>query len=252
MYIIIIYLHSILILCFMNFILFSKGEIIQNPVKLENDSNIDDYIIIMNEQIVIVEQNSLHIFVEIQSEKNEIMYKGNSYFLNQNIFLCQDQSNYYFLFAINNFYEKTPNNENDNEIKSLNRTKTFSNDIRIFGYIKEKENEKFDYLCGKQKDEILIYGVQNENSNFFYYKKQNNIVSNYINNIGDIISCKLIISSLYLCAYIHENYVYVRIIAHKCVSNSNWPAVQESKKIENFKNSKYESLALFDTDDDKY
>ena len=246
-----IYKNNILILfVFINFIIFTKEEIIENPIKIEDDSNIDDYIIIMKEQTVITEKDSIGLIT--LGENNEIKYNGISFFLGPNIFLCKDESNIYFLFAENKFYEKTPRTENNIEIRSINKIKDFPNNFRHLGYIKEKENESLANLCEIKKDEIIIYGNKNDKFIYFYYIKEESFYTISTPTIFDKMSCKLVISSLYVCAFFYETHVFVGIIAHFYDKDNKALKYQNDKKIEDFKDSNYDNLILYDTDNDMY
>ena len=79
------------------FILFSKCDLIVNPIKITDEPDFDDYIINL-ESTTVSTPNGTRL--NIITDKNEILYNGKTYFLNKNFFLCQDESDYYF-FLLN-------------------------------------------------------------------------------------------------------------------------------------------------------
>ena len=63
-----------------------------------------------------------------------------------------------------------------------------------------------------QNNEIVIYGKKEDNL-YFKYIKENKSYTLEIDNIKDIISCKLIDSARYVCAYFINNAIKVDILA---------------------------------------
>ena len=75
-----------------------------------------------------------------------------------------------------------------------------------------------------------------------------------IGNIGDIISCKFIRGSRYVCAYFQNNKIYVSIIYRKIIyenyRNSYRLEIFSTKVIDDSKD--YDILILYDTDEQFY
>ena len=115
--------------------LFSKAAIKLNPIQITDHSDIDDYIIIMNSETVEADSRNLTIINDL----NDIEYKDKSYFLSPNIFLCKDESIYYFLFNENNYYKKFPHEKNNKKISSLNIEKSLEDNFKYSGCIQGKE-----------------------------------------------------------------------------------------------------------------
>lgn len=109
------YLFNVIIFSItINFIL---DELIKNPVKIIDESEIDDFIISLDNTKF--EIDSLPT-LNIKKDDYEIKYKDKSYYLPQNILLCKNEFSYYFLFANFNYYDKKPLMESNNIIESLN------------------------------------------------------------------------------------------------------------------------------------
>ena len=119
-----------------NFILLSD-IIIKNPVKIINKSEIDDYIIYLNDDKIKLKTGNK---LEIKKDKNEIKYNDQYYHLSPNILLCKTELSYYYLFANSNYYSKFPNLQDNDIIRSLNLTMTLPSDIRYEGFIMEKKD----------------------------------------------------------------------------------------------------------------
>ena len=87
-----------------NCFLFPKTEIIYNPELIIHSSLTEDFNIeIDSDSVETTDRIQLNI---IKDNNNEIIFNGESYFLNPNFFLCQDESQYYYLFAGINYYHK--------------------------------------------------------------------------------------------------------------------------------------------------
>ena len=109
------YLFNVIIFSItINFIL---DELIKNPVKIIDESEIDDFIISLDNTKF--EIDSLPT-LNIKKDDYEIKYKDKSYYLPQNILLCKNEFSLYFLFANFNYYDKKPLMESNNIIESLN------------------------------------------------------------------------------------------------------------------------------------
>ena len=121
-----------------NCFLFPNPEIIYNPELIIDSSLTEDFNIeIDSDSVEITDGIQLNI---IKDNNNEIKFNGESYFLNPNFFLCQDESQYYYLFAGINYYQKFPYIINNKEIEALNVIDSVGINDHIFGCIKENSN----------------------------------------------------------------------------------------------------------------
>ena len=208
-----IFKDSILFLL-INLFFVSKFQLINNPVKIIEESDIDDNVISFDSSSAITNESKEELI--IQKDPNQIIYEGKLYFLCPSIFLCLDQSNYTFLFAENNYYNKIPNICNDHSINSLSIMASLSNDIQYYGFIRDKYYGYYstdqNAMSTIQNNEIVIYGKKEDNL-YFKYIKENKSYTLEIDNIKDIISCKLIDSARYVCAYFINNAIKVDILA---------------------------------------
>ena len=153
------------------FIPFSIEQFIKNPIKIDDDSEFNDYIINLeskNKQFTTSNGRTISII----KDDTEIIYNSQSFYLSPNFYLCKDESNYYFLFANFNYYSKNPNDKN-NIIGSLNLISTLPQDVKYNGFIKEKEYIYYDPISKINKNEIIIYGKQEEYLIFKYNKEGN-------------------------------------------------------------------------------
>ena len=123
-------------------------------------------------------------------------------------------------------------------------------DIKYKGFIRETEYNEGDPLSIIKKDEIIIYGRKGENIYFIYLKERGNPYFIRINNIGDIISCKFIRGSRYVCAYFQNNKICVSIIYRKIISSSYRLEIFSNIEIDDSKD--YDILILYDTDEQFY
>ena len=247
-----------IILKFLMFcLLLSKGySIINNPEKIEDSSNVGDFILNFESDLVETTTNDIQLKI-IKDEDKEIIYNGQKYYLGQNIFLCKDESSYYHFIANDIYYNKTPNIQNDTSIETLKSVKTLS--FNVFGWIKEykfinEESNSDEELANIPENDIVIYGKTNDvwNRQFFFssFQIQRNI--NPEIGVPDIITCKFLKNAKYICAYILSNEIKISIIIngkHRISSiNLNF-----SKQFEfNDGDSDIGNLVLFDTDKEFY
>ena len=230
----------IALLILLSYFLFSIGEII-NPVQLTDYSDINENIISIESDEVETTNNSKF---KIIKDIKEIIYNEQSYFLSSNLFLCQDESFYYSLLAGNDFYNKTPYIKNNITIDSIpNKIMTMYFDAQIFGCFKEIN---FSVNGNTSENEIVTYGKTNGKIFFVYTKLRDWIRKEY--DFGNIISCKLIISKHYICAFLLNNNIKI-IIAENRGDNLYLNLYQINERIELFNNNSIiDNLILFDTD----
>ena len=227
-----------------HFILLSTEEFIENPMKIINYSEIDDYIIDLEAKYFPLNSNTILIILK---DKIEIKYVNQLFYLSQNFLLCQDQSNNYFLFYKFKYYKIIRNND---IIVSLNYIMELPSNVKYNGFIKEKEFNVDGVSSKIIKDEIVLYGKQEQNLYFKYIKESTDYIIN-INNIGEQISCKFLRSSRYACAYFIEDKLYVSTFLRKYISNDNKEfTILDTKQVNECQN--YDKLILYDTDEEFY
>ena len=234
-----------ILICYIaiNSFLLLTREFKQNPIKIEDDTKIDDYILNLNIDEKKIESSEKALI--IKKDNNEIIYKDKSYYLSPDILLCKDQSNYYYLFANKAYYKKNKQNKDDNIIESLKILESFSLNLEYKGFIREKEFKYKDPVSPIQKDEIIIYGKSGDKLYFIYIKEKKSY-SIEIPNIGEQISCKLIRGSRYACSYFVEDKIYVSTLLLKYKSSSDRELTILQKLQIN--NQNYDNLILFETD----
>ena len=195
--------------------LLSKGEIMNNPIKISDHSNpmilqsTAKYYIFTSGELIIINQESGLI------ESNSTF----PYYSSPNLLII-DQSNNYFIFSRNKEEKKC-------YIISLNGQSlnfpsyTFSNSDKFIGYIKESEYHPGSFISGCRCDipenEIIIYGKNNTNSIVFTYIYKNLAysISMDTDNFEDKIICKSDTSSEYICALVIDSKIYIYIIIYK-------------------------------------
>ena len=215
-------------------------------MKIIEEADIDDYVISLDSYSVILDESKDELI--IKKEPNQIIYEGKSYFLCPSFFLCSDQSNISFLFAENNYYNKTPYICNDHSINSLFNITNLPSEIQYYGFIREKYYASFslgsDSLSSIQINEVIIYGKQGDNL-YFKYIEDNKTYTLEINNIKDIISCKLIDSSRYVCAYFINNAIKVDILTlnYNPLSGTSL-SIQNTIQLNGF--ADFDNLILYD------
>ena len=231
------------------FITFSLGQFIKNPIKIDDDSKFNDYIINLesnNKQFTTSNGKTISII----KDDTEIIYNSQSFYLSPNFYLCKDESDYYFLFAHFNYYSKNPSYTNNRIIESLNLISTLPQNVKYNGFIKEKEYNKYNPISKINKNEIIIYGKQ-EDYLFFKYTNEGNTYIININNIGKNISCKFVRSSRYVCAYFLNDILEVSTIMLKYISSNNKELeIIQTKQVDERQN--FDNLILYDTSTEFY
>ena len=233
-----------------NLILFSKEDLIINPL-IFDEGDFNDYSI----NIISVKVTLYYEYKNLKILKDDecIEYKDKLYYLPSNFYLCKDESSNYFLFANYDYYSKNPKEKN-NKIESLGFIKSLPSDIKYNGFIREKEYKYENPLTKIKKDEIIIYG-KSQQKIYFIYIKENCYFSINIDKIGDIISCKYIRGSRYACAYFKENKIYLSVIIRKIISYesySNKYGLEIYNTIEIEESQDYDKLFLYDTNEQFY
>ena len=190
-------------------------KITDNPYPIVFNSYIESYNIITSGKILKIKKST--------REENPLGIVPYS----PPFFVFKSKTDDYFLFAGNNYFVLSINN--NFEVQTI-RTKTqLTDDIDIvgklaskpdcIGYISETKytsNSNYKGIrCSITYDgEIIIY-LKIENSIIFFYIKMNSKIQVNINNIEDHISCKFVDSSKYVCSFIRENKVQIGVLIYK-------------------------------------
>lgn len=90
-------LNHIISFFLIGFIIFSKFSMLDNPVKINSETDFDDYIIEIKSEKVSTQRNNIEL--TIRKDINEIKYKEKDIFLCPSFFLCKDEDD-----ALNIFY----------------------------------------------------------------------------------------------------------------------------------------------------
>ena len=89
--------EKLFLFIFINSFFFIENQIYTNPVEVTEENYIDDYFIkIISKSVKTLEDET---DLEIIENENYIKYKEKYYYLDPSFFLCEDESNYYYLFA---------------------------------------------------------------------------------------------------------------------------------------------------------
>ena len=138
---------------------------------------------------------------------------------NPPVFVCIDETNNYFLFTKDKYYKiKFHSNF---EIENMNEIKSLSKNAQYVGYITgNKFNEISSFSgsrCGVEKNEIIAYGKNGKNINFYFINKNQEYSVEIDNELGNDISCKLIEDVKYICAYRIGNILKVGIFMYRYI-----------------------------------
>ena len=196
--------------------IFIKSDIIQNPIETNGVLNLIDFYISFEEYVAktIYGQNPIEIFEEV----NSIILDGKSFSYSPNLFYVYSQTNKY-IFVENNIYKYAKNNDG---IVPNDIYKQIPNNYRYYGFIKEKpldlNSESRGDRCPIDNNEIILYGINGRNISFYYIMEEKGYEVSFDYNISTI-SCKLLDSAYYLCAFDQNNKVYVVILDHLCENN---------------------------------
>ena len=222
----------------------SIQKVINNPIKTNKESNPIDYIIIfLPDKITKKSDNKLSV-IDIKKDFPKLFI--NSYIFTQSVILCIDHSNNYFLLIKEKYYEVHLKND-DMEIKGLSLIKTLDKDVKYLGYIKQYA---FQSSFQNFFDEIIIYGKLKQNLIFIFM----NQMKKYVINLGDSddqISCKLIYTFFYVCAFSsnHEVKIITLSFTYSFGKDLNLE-ITYSKVINRLSN--HENIILYDTSDSEF
>ena len=243
------YIKIIIFFCF--FFLNTNAEILNNPMSNPYSKLI--YPIIFKANVTsynIISNGTIYTYDRLTSQL-KLSSASENFVYSPPYFLCIDESNNYFLLANYEYFKIIL--DSNSEIQYFNKNKSINSDISIYGYIKQKEfqnnNNNGYYMnnrCSIGKNEIIIYGKK-ENNIYFYYINNQTEYEVKINepHIREQISCKLIDSVRYICAYNCNS--KVRLAYFILVKNVNKIefSLKTYKEIQQLQNK--DNITLFDT-----
>ena len=251
--------YSNKIITFFILILFSKSDKILNPVKEDDITDLYNSIINFKFNRVKIKNNNKQLDV-INEEEHKIKYNNQLYYLSKNIILCKDESNNYFLLSNNDYYKMTffsyyhyHRLEKTDSLESVTLIKSLQSDIQYKGYIQENHVSSYSViensLSNIGREEIIIYGKKGDYLYFSYIGESDYYI--LIENFGEIISCKLIGSSRYICAYFKSNKIQISILALKYNKNLQKElSIIDTIQPEGFDD--YNDLIIYDTKEKDY
>ena len=197
-------------------LVFSKGEIIENPILISDKANpimYGDY----EEVQYIITSGGLYVF---NDEGRVAVFHpfSSSTTYSAPYTLIDDNSAGFFIFT-NNEYIKLGGLSDDGKIPTFDEQRptdiTYPNSDKHIGSIIEYPKSEADCYCEIQGNEVIIYGrysEQNNNNNYlsFTFLKQQKSYNIRINGIlEDKIECKLILRKIYICAIVQGNQVKI-------------------------------------------
>ena len=246
------YINGIFLLfTYIIFFSLSYGEMINNPILSSQISNPINYKIIYKSTEAQIESETQTLNIQ----EDFIKITHNSYTLFQPLIATIDENNNYYLFLEDKYYSITLNAENEINIKNFK--KSFSSNYNFTDYIKcEHYNSNIpikDNMCAIEEDEIIIYGKTEQFINF-YFVTENNIYSLEFGDIDWQISCKLIKNAIFVCAYIQNNQIKLKLFMYIYLDNTNKAErglkILGNETIGPFSN--HDSVILYSTSDNKY
>ena len=199
--------------------LLSKEEIINNPIKISDHPN--PLILHSASKILIYTSGEMII---IDKETGNIDSSTTFLTYNKPYVLCNDESNYFYIYSQKKLYRINP--PSGYTSISLSNSISYPTNNYFIGYMKEIEYNpptpiKTGEICKIYKDEIIIYGKSSSNLIFTFLLAQKSYQFGVSSNIEDQISCKKTSTAEYICAVVDNNKVKVYIF--KCITNNSDP-----------------------------
>ena len=164
------YIFQLLLLCF-SFFSFAKGEMINNPISSDKESNPVDYIIFLDSQSVTINPPDWEA-IELDIIQDFTKFYD-SYLINPPIMLGKDESDAYFSLVGNIFYRYTSSSVLDN-LMVQGSSITLTSGIPYSNYISLKQDNTNDGTSRGSRSKIPQYNV------VFYGKKDENIYFYYV------------------------------------------------------------------------
>ena len=241
-----LYKHWIIIINYSSFLfILSNQQIIHNPIISDKEFNPINYIIIpQNRKVRIKSSLTLTITYDFVKLFHE------SYLFSQSLFLCIDESNNFFLFLNDKYYNVELSSEK--QIERISFKKNLKEGVKYLGYITCLEST-YNYLniniilYHAVQSEIIIYGQLGKKIYFYYLLKDDYYTFTIEKNDEQLISCKLLIGSLYICIFSINNDIEISIFG---LLKSLTMRSYFSETVNKFKG--YENAILYDTSDLEY
>ena len=195
-------------------LVFSKGEIIENPIFISDNAN----------PIMYGDYGYLEIIItsggvcEFNEEGRVAEFYNFSTTYSAPYTLIWDESGE-FIFTNNEYFKLELTD--DLKIQTIDKERptgigiTYPNSDKHIGSITAYQTNEYDCYCSIIKNEVIIYGrysEQNNNNNYlsFTFLKQQKSYNIRINGIlEDKIECKLILRKIYICAIVQGNQVKI-------------------------------------------
>jgi len=216
--------YSILLLCvYLAFSSFSKAEKINNPSKIDKDSNPVNYRIIYKSETAEV----TFLSTTLNMQKNFVKFPHNSYLLSQPLFIFKNEGgalsaflgDRYFIFQFNS------DNEIDQyQIKNKQSLSSEATNIQFTDYIMASlysgQGKFKDRMASTKSQEIIFYGKEGENVHF-YFKNEDKLYTIQFGAIDDHVSCQLLKDAIYVCAYSKNNQIYLKFLIRTYLEDRN-------------------------------
>ena len=196
-------------------LVFSKGEIIENPILISENAN----------PIMLEHYENLEYIItsgcvyEFDEEGRVADSNTFSKTYSAPYTLIDDESVGLFIFTNKEYFKF--GEWAGGEIPTIDETRpngagiTYPNSDKHIGSITAYQTNEYDCYCSIIKNEVIIYGrysEQNNNNNYlsFTFLKQQKSYNIRINGIlEDKIECKLILRKIYICAIVQGNQVKI-------------------------------------------
>ena len=253
--------YILTIVSYILYIIFSVvyGDITLNPSIVSNKIYQIDFTIIFEKLSVKVPTSGYYIKnykqLVINQEYYDAKIEGKYYLFSSNLFLCIDKSKKYFLLIGNNYYTVNVKIGSTIEINYLSLKISLPSNIQYYGYNAEIKFEEYIEKigrCGVSENELIIYGIKDRNI-YFYYTLEKEGYQLTIDLIEEL-SCKLLESDLYICAYSFSNKIYISFISHQYILDGN----KAKRSLTSLTNQEipefagYKKPILYDTNDKNY
>ena len=221
---------------YLSFFSFSNQQIINNPIASKKNFNPIDYIIIFQTHKVKIKNENFIIKEDINK------YFINSYIISQSLILCNDESNNNFILVENKYYQINKISEIDIQTTSL--IDELDTNTKYLGFFRVVGSSK-----AQLKNEIVIYGILNNNLIFYYIRNGVKYKAN-IGIINEQISCKYIRSYINICSFSKSGVIKIHILEIINSSKNNKLVERYSNVIQQMSN--YENAILYDTSNSNY
>ena len=229
-------------------LLLTNQQILNNPLNILYPELRNPIIFnSLNTSYNIITSGTIFVF-DRETSQFKFSLISNDFTYSSPYFICIDESNNYFLYANKNYYQVVLNTAL--EIENLDYIKTIDSTVKFCGYIKQFEFDKgnnfLDFRSDMDENEIIIYGKKEKKIYFYYVNKNKGFEGNInIDKLGEQMSCKLVDSVRYICAYNSGEKVKVSIFI--LTKAGNYEILKEFKTEDDNNFNKNDNILLFDT-----